>query len=115
MSDILLKAIVERYTLALRDFEKTGAREKVSGDLMRSQVRKCLTEMYMVGATPDDIRAAFGDLEKCSLQDNASVDPNFFRVLTAMKLHVEFLLFLEEHRKLDTSSSRKRNDDFGFH
>ncbi|RAM61402.1 hypothetical protein RB25_26055 [Herbaspirillum rubrisubalbicans] len=62
MSDGIFREIAGRYTLLIEEVEKTAARGEVVGDLIRTQVRRCIIEMQAAGAEPDDIRAVFDDL-----------------------------------------------------
>lgn len=115
MSEELLREIVGRYARSIEEIENKAAREEVVGDLIRSQVRRCLLEMQGSGAQPDDIRAIFDNLEHRPSEAFNSVEPKVSRLLAAMKLHVEFLLFVEERRKLNSSAATKTGDGFGFH
>jgi len=115
MSDVLLKEIVGRYTLAIHEIGKKAAQGEIVGDLIRSQVRRCLIEMQAAGAQPDEIRTIFDDLARQSPEGLAPVNPQFSKILAGLKLHVEFLLFMEEHHKQDSSSRKKGGSGFGFH
>lgn len=115
MFEVLLKEILGRYTRSIEEIEKKATRGEVVGDLIRRQVRSCLNEMQAVGAQPDDIRAAFDDLEHPSSEVFTSMEPRVSRLLTAMKLHVDFLLFIEEQQNLNSSWIKKNGEGFGFH
>ncbi|EOA03963.1 hypothetical protein HFRIS_014829 [Herbaspirillum frisingense GSF30] len=110
----MLKEIVGRYALVIREIGKKADQGQIVGDLIRVQVRKCLIEMHAAGAEAADIRAIFDNLEKHPLEDCTSADHRFSKLLTTMKLHVEFLLFIEDH-ELAPSSPKKGNSSFGFH
>lgn len=115
MSDVMLKEIVERYTLSIHEIGKKAAQGEIVGDLIRSRVRRCLIEMQAAGAEPDAIRGIFDDLARPSSESFPSVDPQTSKILAAMKLHVEFLLFMEEHHKQDGCPRKKDGSGFGFH
>ncbi|WP_299536139.1 hypothetical protein [uncultured Herbaspirillum sp.] len=112
MSGALLREIVERYVRSIQEMEKNAVREEVVGDLIRSQVRRCLLEMQDSGAQADDIRAVFDNLEHRSSEGFSSTEPKASRLLAVMKLHVEFLLFSEERPKPNSSAATKEGDGF---
>lgn len=114
MSEVLLKEIVARYTRAIQEIGKKAEQGEIVGDLMRSQVRRCLIEMLAAGATPDAIRAIFDDLAQPS-ESSDPISPQISKILVGLKLHVEFLLFIEEHHKQDITSRKKDGSGFGFH
>ncbi|UIN20809.1 hypothetical protein [Herbaspirillum frisingense] len=115
MSDVMLKEIVGRYTLSIHEIGKKAAQGEIVGDLIRSQVRRCLIEMQEADAEPDAIRAIFDDLARLSPESSPPVGPQTSKILAAMKLHVEFFLFMEEHHKQDGSPRKKDGSGFGFH
>jgi len=71
--------------------------------------------MQEADAGPDAIRAIFDDLARPSPESFPPVGPQTSKILAAMKLHVEFLLFMEEHHKQDGSPRKKDGSGFGFH
>lgn len=91
-----LKEIVRRYSLTIREIAKNAAQREIVGDLVRAQVRKCLIAMHAAGAEPENIRDIFDNLENCIYGDCAALEPRLWQLLMTMKLHVEFLLFVEE-------------------
>ncbi|WP_146744619.1 hypothetical protein [Herbaspirillum rubrisubalbicans] len=111
MSEAVLRKIVGRYVRSIAAIEKNASRENVIGDSIRSQVKRCLLEMQDAGAHADEVSAVFDNLEHCSLEDFSSVEPEASRLLTVMRLHVEFLLFVEERQKLNSSAPTKAGDD----
>ncbi|MDT0358014.1 hypothetical protein RJO15_19660 [Herbaspirillum huttiense F1] len=92
-----LKTIVGRYLLTVREIAKKAAQGEIVGDLVRTQVKKCLMEMHAAGAEPADIRAIFDDLEDCIHTNFGMLEPKFWQLLMTVKLHVEFLLFSAEN------------------
>ncbi len=111
MSEAVLRKIVGRYVQSIAAIEKNASREEVVGDSIRSRVKRCLLEMQHSGAHADDIRVVFDNLEHCSSVDFSSVEPEASRLLTVMRLHVEFLLFVEERQKSNSSAPTKAGDD----
>lgn len=105
MTTEYLKEIVGRYLLGIREISRKAARGEIVGDLVRTQVKKCLIEMHAAGAEPADIRAIFDDVENCLYSDCAVLEPKFWQLVLTAKLHVEFLLFMEEKHQSDASSS----------
>lgn len=97
MSNEILKQIVQRHLLTIREFAIKAAQGEIVGDLVRAQVRKCLIEMHAAGAEPEHIRDIFDNLEDGAYEKCAAVEPKFWQILMTMKLHVEFLLFIEEN------------------
>ncbi|MDR9839395.1 hypothetical protein [Herbaspirillum huttiense] len=93
----ILKQIVQRHLLTIREVAKKAAQGEIVGDLVRAQVRKCLIEMHAAGAEPEHIRDIFDNLEDGLDKKCAAVEPKFWQLLMTMKLHVEFLLFIEEN------------------
>jgi len=110
-----LKEIVGRYLLTVREIAKKAARGEIVGDLLRTQVKKCLIEMHAAGAEPADIRAVFDDLEGCIYGDFCMLEPKFWQLLMTVKLHVEFLLFIEENHQSGATSSGPIGDRFSLH
>lgn len=115
MSNEYLKEIVRRYLLTIREISKKAAQGEIVGDLVRTQVKKCLIEMHAAGAEPADIRAIFDDLESCIYSDCAVLEPKFWQLLLTAKLHVEFLLFIEENHQSGATSSGPIGDRFCLH
>ncbi|MDR6739207.1 hypothetical protein J2X56_001193 [Herbaspirillum sp. 1173] len=102
MSTEYLKEIVGRHFLIILKIATKAADGEVFGDLVRKQVRKCLIEMHAAGAEPEDIRDIFGNLESCAQIASLVLEPKFLPLLKMVRLHVEFLLFIEEN---DSSNS----------
>jgi len=110
-----LKEIVGRYLLKIREISKKAAQGEIVGDLVRTQVKKCLIEMHAAGAEPGDIRVIFDDLESCIYSDCAVLEPKFWQLLLTAKLHVEFLLFIEENHQSAVDPSAATGQHFGIH
>ncbi|MCO4855565.1 hypothetical protein MKD49_03605 [Herbaspirillum sp. WGmk3] len=110
-----LNEIVGRYLLTIREIAKKAAQGEIVGDLVRTQVKKCLIEMHAAGAEPADIRAIFDDLEGCTHSESAISEAKFWQLLMTAKLHVEFLLFIEENHQSAATSSGPIKDRFSVH
>lgn len=115
MNNEYLKEIVERYLVTIGEISQKAARGKIVGDLVRTQVKRCLIEMHAAGAKPADIRTIFDDLEDCIHSDCTMSEPKFWQRLMTVKLHVEFLLFIEENHQSGATSSEPIADRFSLH
>ncbi len=89
--------IASRHMQFIGSLAEVAERGELVGDLVRSTVRRCLIGMQAAGAEPEDARRILDTLIAEHIAQLDAGQEKARWILVAVRHHMEFLLFLEEH------------------
>jgi len=107
--------IASRHMQFIGSLAEVAERGELVGDLVRSTVRRCLIGMQAAGAEPEDARRILDTLIAEHIAQLDAGQEKARWILVAVRHHMEFLLFLEEHSEPVQEHCRAPGQASGLH